>query len=251
MRRALNLLRPALHYRRDAFSQGLQAAGFSVVTHLPNPRPGDALLIWNRYGGGHATARLFDAVGATVLVAENCPLGNSWRAGTWCSLASDNPATVGGNFEAGGPARWDSWGQELAEWRGDEGELIALGQRSIGHEGIASPSAWAEKVARRYAARVRPHPGTDTFAVALEDDLLRARGVLTWASSAALRALMLGVPVWYEHPAFIGAQACARLGESAVRDDAARLAMFRRLAWSMWEIEEVRSGEAIRRLCRG
>ncbi len=250
MRRALNLLRPALHYRRDSFTQGLQAAGFSVVTSLSDPRPGDLLLIWNRYGSGDAMARLFDAVGATVLVAENCPLGNSWRPGAWCSLARDNPATVGGNFEDDGPERWDGWGQVLAGWCGDDGELIALGQRSIGHEGIASPSQWAERAARHHGARVRPHPGTDTSAVPLEDDLAKARGVLTWASSAALRALALGVPVWYEHPAFVGAQACARIGESTVRDDAARLAMFRRLAWAMWEMEEVRSGEAIRRLCR-
>lgn len=243
------MLRASPHYRRDAFDDGLAAAGFVVVRALENPKPGDVLLIWNRYGVGHSLAQRFSAAGATVLVAENCPLGNSWRAGVWYSLARDNPAVVVGRFETGGPGRWDAWRVPLEPWHTD-GELVALGQRSIGNEHTASPFAWADRVAQRFKARIRPHPGTRTDVVPLDADLRNAGGVLTWASSAALHALRLGVPVWHDHPEFVGASASLPLqmvkALAPRRDDAKRLEMFRRLAWCMWELDEIRSGDAIR-----
>lgn len=253
MRRAVNTLRAAPHYRREAFDSGLRAAGFALVSGLSDPRPGDALLIWNRYGAGHALAQRFEAAGATVLVAENCPLGNSWRPGTWYSLARTDPATVGGAFPVGSSDRWESWGVAMAPWRKlVDGERIVLGQRSIGHEAIASPPQWAERVARRVGGRARPHPGTDTTATPLEDDLRDAVAVYTWASSAALRALLLGVPVWSEHPRFVGAAACAAMGSTEPNtNEDARRAVFRALAWCMWELTEVQNGQAIRRLCGG
>jgi hypothetical protein len=243
------MLRHSPHYRRDAFDAGLEAAGLMLARGIDNPRPNDVLLIWNRYGAHHALANRFEAAGAKVLCAENCPLGNSWRPGVWYSLALGNPAVVGGQFKTGGTGRWDAWRVPLKPWR-TGGELVALGQRSIGNEYTASPFGWADRVAPRLKARVRPHPGTRTDVVPLDVDLSNAGGVLTWASSAALHALRLGVPVWYEHPGFIGASASLplhTLKTSAPRcDDGARLDMFRRLAWCMWELEEISNGDAIR-----
>lgn len=249
MPRALNLLRASPHYRREAFDVGLRAAGFKIVSAIPDPRPGDLLVSWNLYAGAAEQAWNFRRHGATVLVVENGYLGKVWRGAEWFSLALDHHAGAG-RWVDGGPARWDSWGVELAPWRTGGLETVILGQRGIGECGIASPHRWAEGVQRRIGGRIRQHPGQGP-AVPLADDLRRAREVVTWHSGAALHALLMGIPVWCDFPQWIGAGAALPLsqyGAPAMRDDAARLAMFRRMAWAQWTLEEVRTGEPIARL---
>lgn len=243
MRRAVNLLRSAPHYRREAFSQGLLACGYRLADQVQDPRPGDVLLIWNRYGGWHETARSWESRGATVLVAENCPLGNDWRSGHWYSLAKSNPALVGGVFAVHGPDRWDGWHETLHPVR-ETGETLILGQRGIGHEDTASPKDWAERTRAKVGGRIRQHPGTRTDVKPLQDDLAGVLRVYTWASSAAVRAMLLGVRVRYEHPAFVMRSAAAEISSSIDAPDN-RLAAFRDLAWCMWELNEIRSGQAI------
>lgn len=243
--RALNLLRPSLHYRRDAFDAGLRAAGYEVVDALTKPEPGDVVLAWNRTGGVGETAHHLERRGATVLVTENGYLGKHWRGGEWFALAVGHHAGAG-KWPDGGPERWDSWGVELAPWK-DGTETVILGQRGIGEPGIKSPDNWAEGVRSTIGfGRIRPHPGQGE-GIPLEVDLANAREVVTWASGAALQALTLGVPVWYRFPQWIGAKACRPLSEYGAEpprmDDRDRLAMFRRLAWAMWTLDEIRSGE--------
>lgn len=249
--RALCLLRETPHYRRDAFCSGLKAAGFQIVTHIPDPKPDDVLVIWNRYTGYAEHAGRFESAGARVLVAENGYLGKDWRGGHWYSLAIGHHAGAG-KWVEGGPQRWDSWGVELLPWREGGRETLIFGQRGIGEEGIASPANWANEAQRLTGGRIRPHPGKEPPAVSLERDLWKVREVVTWHSGAALLALMAGVPVWYGFPDWIGAQAglpLAQFGKvPAKRDDADRLAMFRRLAWAMWEVDEIHSGAAIKHL---
>lgn len=243
MHRALNLLRSSPHYRRESFDAGLAAAGYRLVPDLRDPRERDLLLIWNRYSGSDEVAAAFERAGATVLVVENCPLGNDLHGGSY-SLARGQIALTGGRIEAGPADRWDSWGIRPQPWR-VAGETVILGQRGIGNPSTRSPDRWAERAQKRYGGRIRPHPGTGP-ATPLADDLARAGEVITWSSAAALQALLLGIPVRYEHPAFVGGPACARPGEELRRDDAARLDVFRRLAWAIWTLEEIRSGEALR-----
>lgn len=250
MRRALNLLRPGLHRRRDAFDAGLRAAGLALTEALPDPRAGDVLLIWNRYGGFNDQAEAFESAGATVLVAENCPFGNEFQGGSY-SLARRNVALTGGEIEAGGPERWDAWGVDLRPWRDTGGDIVVLEQRGIGHPTVRSPHGWAERARGITGGRIRRHPGNGTAAVPLREDLRRASGVVTWSSAAAVQALALGVPVWFDHPAFIGAQASRALAHwpaAPARDDAARLAVMRRLAWAIWTLPEIEQGEPFGRL---
>lgn len=58
-------------------------------------------------------------------------------------------------------------------------------------------------------------------------------------SGAALQALLWGIPVASEMPDWIGAQD---------NTDAGRLAMFRRLAWAQWTLEEISDGLPFRSL---
>lgn len=249
MARALNLLRASVHYRRQCFDQGLQAAGFKLVPALADPRPGDLLVIWNRYGGFHEHAQIFERAGAGVLVVENGLLGKGWRGGEWFSLSLGHCAGAG-EFKPAGPERWDSWAVPLAPWLAGGRETVIFGQRGIGEPGVASPLAWAEGVAWSIGGRIRPHPGTGDE-IPLAKDLANARQVITWHSAAALQALMLGVPVWFDCPTWIGASAARPLAEwpgQPKRDDAARLEMFRRLAWCCCTLDEIKTGAPIDRL---
>lgn len=251
MPRALNLLRPGLHRRRDAFDRGLQAAGFVLAADgLPDPGAGDLLVIWNRYGAFSDAADRFEACGARVLVAENCPFGNAFQGGAF-SIAGRHVAIAGGDIIDGGPERWDAWGVDLRPWRDLGGDIVVLEQRGIGHESVRSPRAWAEGAARSTGGRIRRHPGDAGTRESLAADLRRASGVITWASAAAIQSLALGVPVWHEHPGFVGASASMPLSDwpgLPRRDDAARLAMLRRLAWAIWTLPEIESGAPFARL---
>jgi hypothetical protein len=243
--RAVCTLRKDIEYRRSAFCEGLQAAGYTLVDRLLKPEADDLLLTWNRYGINHYFAELFERAGAKVFVTENGWLGKNWRGQNWYALSKNHHAGAG-SWADGGPSRWDGWSVELAPWR-TEGERIILAQRGIGEPGIASPAEWAERIRAAYGGRIRKHPGKHAPAVSLEDDLSCAGEVVTWTSGAALKALVMGVPVRCAFPKWIGASASCAMHEELRRDDAARLAMFRRMAWAMWTIDEIRTGEPFTR----
>lgn len=238
------------NYRKADFIVGLEAAGFAVLPRVDRPTVGDVLVIWNRSASSELEARRFEHVGARVLVCENGYFGKEWLGRKWFAMAWGHHAGAG-LWPVGGPARWDSWGVELAPWRSDGGETVILAQRGIGEPGIASPMNWAQDIQKRIGGRIRRHPGADATAANLADDLASASNVATWGSAAALHALLMGIPVWHGFDRWIGAGAARPLDEFSGeprRDDAARLAMFRRLAWAMWDADEVRSGEAFRSL---
>jgi hypothetical protein len=250
-------LRDGVHYRREAFQKGLAAAGYRVQMGLTDqPGPRDMLVTWNRYGRQHACALEFERRGLPVLVAENGYLGNELAGDRWYALARGQHNGAG-DWPTGAPDRWDRLDVPLAPWCGDAGELVLLPQRGIGPAGVAMPLDWAERTTLRLAerglrARVRPHPGTGP-ARPVAEDLSGARAVVTWGSGAAMKALALGVPVFHDFARWIGAGASRPLrdllaGEPPARDDAARLAMFRRMAWAQWRLSEIASGEAFQRL---
>jgi hypothetical protein len=250
-KRALSLLRNSEHYRAAAFRAGLFAVGFEVVDELADPTPVDVVLSWNRSGGHDETCRRFERAGARVIIAENGYLGKSWRGEKWFALALGHHVGAG-EWLAGGPERWDALQVPLAPWREDGAEVLVLEQRGIGEPGIASPPGWAERAARATGGRIRRHPGASVPDVSLEDDLIGVREVITWHSAGALAALMAGVPVFYDFPEWIGGAAARPLHQRGrlppLRDDAARLTMFRNLAWAQWKLEEIERGEAFAHL---
>ena len=243
-------MRDLPHYRRDAFEAGLKRLGFRVHKGLPNAPVGqDLMLCWNRYGQADRVARLFEKRGLPVIVVENGYLGNEMPnvPGRWYAM-SLNHHNGGGKWPTGGPERWASFHVELRPWRTEGSEVVALPQRGIGPPGIAMPPTWTRTAQK--IARVRKHPGTHEV-TPLERDLKNARAVVTWGSGAALKALTWGIPVFHSFKHWIGAPASRRLehmDKGPVRDDAARLAMFERLAWAQAEVAEITSGDAIARL---
>lgn len=251
MSRALILFKPGLHYRKDMFAEGLRTVGYKAVASIPDPRPGDLLVIWNRTGESHSRARQFEAAKAKVLVVENGYLGKEWRGEQWFAI-SHNHHNGAGTWPQGGPERWDSWGIELAPWRTKGKECVILAQRGIGEQHLRAPDGWLNLATSTTRGRIRRHPGT-TKGVSLEDDLKHASSVATWASGAAIKALMMGVPVFFDMPKWVGAGAARRLAEfkkGPLCDDEARLAMFRRLAWAQWSASEIESGFAFKELLK-
>lgn len=232
MRKAYCMIRTDMHYRRDAFECGIEAAGFKLSQNEFTPRPGDLVVVWNRYGHFHDMARRFEGAGALVLVAENAylPLGK-WYA---LSLWHHNGA---GQYPFLGNERWDSLGIEPAPWREGGSEIILLPQRGIGPSGVAMPADWVERTTAklgRYKFRVRRHPGIRPQAVSLENDLAKAKAVVTWGSGAAIKALMMGIPCFHGLPNWIGAPGSTPIDranfDNPQRGD--RLMMLRRLIWA-------------------
>lgn len=238
--RALSLLPDGPNYRAGAFRRGLEAAGFEVAA-FDRPERGDCLLIWNRYPRHETIARKFEQAGGTVLVIENGYFGKDWIGKKWFAISRGHHNGAG-TWPRGGWERWERWHVAIAPWRA-EGETVILSQRGYGEPGVKMPEGWPAEAARDHpGARHRPHPGPG--ADTLEGDLAGAGRVVTWASGAALRALLWGIPVEAWSPSWIGAAAASRPGEPAFRGDP--LPMFRRLAWAMWTADEVESGEAFR-----
>lgn len=200
------------------------------------PGEGDIFVTWNRIREGHPYASAFESRGCRVVVAENAAWGNDFAGGRWYTLALNYHNTAG-RFPVGGADRWDSLKVELPPWRAGT-ETVILPQRGIGPPGVAMPQGWAEKAARVTGGRVRRHPGTNPC-VPLEDDLARCALAVTWGSGAAIKALLMGVPVKSFMPDWIGEQD---------NTDASRLAMFRRLAWAQWRLDEIADGSAFAHL---
>lgn len=251
MRRAVCMIRDALVYRRAAFVSGLRNAGFEVIPSIRNPDADDVLVIWNRYGSNDKLAETYAREGAKVIVVENGYLGKSWLNDRWFAMAIGQHAG-GGDWIVGGPERWDDLNVIPTPWRQSGKETLILAQRGIGSPSVRSPENWANNIQRKIGGRVRPHPGKNPPKISLDADLANASCVVTWASTAALTALLSGVPVWYEYSKWIGAGAARHLSEWKTaepnRDDEQRLTMFRRLVWAMWRISEIESGAAFKHL---
>jgi hypothetical protein len=249
--RALNMLRPSPAYKRECFDKGLQAVGFTLVDRIDRPTPEDLLLIWNRQHAGHEMAQHFERHGARVVVAENGAICKSWIGRTWFTVTLGHAAGAG-TWRDGGPDRWDSWGVDMKPFREDGSEVVIFAQRSIGEPGHASPMNWAETVQKRIGGRIRPHPGAEwRSAKPLDQELAEARCAVTWHSAAGLQSLLLGCPVFYGHPTWIGAEGGTPLenwGAEPNRSEERRLQAFRRAAWAMWTPEEIERGEPLAHL---
>lgn len=256
--RACCLIRNQPVYRREAFVAGLEAAGYQVLNRLYDTRPGDVLVIWNRYGEVEQHADRWEAQGGTVIVAENGyvdPGRHSERS--WYALA------VGGHNGQGrwphGEGRWSRiaprLGAEVKPWRAQGDHILVCPNRVFGRRGYVMPGDFAPSVKHHLArmtkrpVRIRPHPGNEAPAVPLEQDLANCWAVVIWASSAGVHALLAGVPVVCIAPAWILRQAAStRLDETPAPAMPERGAALERLAWAQWHIEEIASGEPFRRL---
>lgn len=257
------LIKDGPHYRRDAVRRGLERAGFRVEYALPaNARPTDALVVWNRYGVADRAAAGFPGL---VFVLENGYLGHDFRGEKWYAVSLDDHNGAG-RWYPEDHTRWRSLGININGWQNSpHGPLLVLGQRGIGRPGLASPRGFeqdASKAAGYAIAKglqprrdivTKPHPGPGPAQQKLGSELNGAHAVVTWASGAAIKALLFGYPVLFCCPSWIGGPASLPFeawcrGEPVRLDSHARLLMFESLAYAVWTVGEIESGAPFVRL---
>lgn len=238
--RAWSLIRTQPHYRHEAFLEGLSAEGFVVCAGMPEaPRPGEVLVIWNRYGELERVADKFEASGGIVLVAENGYLGMDRKNRQLYALAI-HAHNGRGRWFPGGPERFASLGIALQPERRDGEYVLVAPNRSFGMRGGVMAPDWAENVAAQlrregHAVRVRPHPGNLLSKRPLTEDLAGAARVVIWSSSVGVAALVAGIPVECHAPWWI----CKGKPRQQALDD---------LAWAQWHVEEIARGDPFRHL---
>lgn len=260
--RAFVTLRPTPFYRRGSFEAGLRRLGYTVEgPPRGNIEPDDVLVIWNRYGMAGVYADRARAAGATVIVCENGLVGRDRPDGHWYSMALDDPAHAGGRLApmVAGEDRRAFCGVDSYALRKKGTEVIVLASRGIGPPGVASPKGWTEATLRAVRAqtdrpvRLRHHPGEGPR-IPLEQDLANAWCVVTWASAAALQALLLGVPVFNCCGRWIGASAAERWHGKQGELEAASFEpewierTFEKVARGTWRCDEIESGMALARV---
>lgn len=250
---AICLIRDQPHYRRAAFVDGLRAAGYSVAQNAQPQSARDLFVIWNRYGTSEARANAWEKDGGTVLVCENGYAGRD-AGGHQLYAISAHGHNGSGWHPVGDRDRFAERGISVEAWRAPspDGHILVCGQRGIGSRQMASPHGWHDRAAARlrklfdHPVRIRPHPGNQPPATPLETDFVNCYAVAIWSSASGVRALLAGIPVIYDAPHWILASAATRLDAGAhepLRDDAARLAALRRMAWAQWTVDEIQSGE--------
>lgn len=254
-RTAVCLLRPEPPFRRDAFMDGLIRCGFRVTDDANHrARQSDVLVIWNRYGLKARLADQWEAAGATVLVAENGWIGRDQDGRQLYALCRSHHNGAGA-WHVGETDRWSKLNIEVKPWRERGDHILVLPQRGFGHRFVAMPLWWPEQIVRRLKAvtkrpiRVRNHPGKSQSEP--YDDFRNCWAAVTWASGAGIKAIVAGIPVFYDFQKWIGADAAERnverIEEPFLGD---RLPMLRRLAWAQWSLAEISAGEPFACLCR-
>jgi hypothetical protein len=253
--RAVCQFRSNDHYRRGDFITGLQAAGYSIHADLSDPRPGDLLLIWNRYGSFDATARRFEKAGAGVLVVENGFIRLPDETG-WQHYAISR----GQHHHGGAPLDLSKLANlpKALPWRNAGEHILVCGQRGIGSQMMASPPKWAERVGAKLKGLtdrnviVRPHPGKGEGSIPLIADLAEAHCCVVWSSCAGLQALLAGIPVFYGAPRWIAQESAlplsgANIEQPYLGDRSRGLAA---AASNQWSLAQIRAGEPFKVLAQ-
>lgn len=234
-----------VHYRRDEWTEGFKKLGFKVCYQSGHvPGPDDVLLLWNRYRHSEMRAREYEASRATVLITENAWLGPEEKEKHWFALCIGHHNGAG-HWRVGGLERWVKMGIDLKPWRKGGSHIMILPQRGMGEDGVRQPEGWLQRtkdklLAAGYDCVVHYHPGPRPHPPI---DFGDAMCVVTWGSGAAIKALIEGIPVFYELPNWIGGAAAVcginKLDRPFVGD---RLPMLKDLAWAMWRAEEIATG---------
>lgn len=244
-------------YRRDAFATGLEHSGYRVSFSEPKAVDRDTVYCcWNRYGHYHVNCTQVEAAGGKVLIAENGYLGRDQDDRQYYALALSGH-NGSGDWKPAGPERFVAMGVNLKPWQSGT-KIVVRGQRGIGSPSMASPHEWHKQIEAQLREvtdrpiQVIPHPGSSAERDRSHEDYLQgAHALVTWSSSVGVKALAMGVPVFYCAPHWI-CEGAAKPGiaeiESPLRDDGLRLRAFERMAWAQWSVTEIARGEPFRHL---
>jgi hypothetical protein len=239
--------------RQGAIETGLAAAGWRIKKGYGAPRsPDDVLVTWSvNRGAKESAVRAFEAAGGRVVVCEDAYFREVRGERHFALALHDHNGA--GHWRCGGPERWESFGIALRPWLSHGEHILVREQRGIGSARMASPPLWHDQAIARLRGlsqrpiKLRRHPKFVPDQPPLSEALKGAHAVVTWASSIAAQALVLGVPIFYEAPRIVCASACHRgleKIETPAKPD--RLPALERLAWAQWSVREIARGDAFR-----
>lgn len=257
---ALCQIRSQPHYRRYAFEEGLRRAGYFLVESGSPKKPEDLLVIWNRYGAYDAMANTWERAGGTVLVCENGYIGRDELDRQYYAI-SVHGHNGSGWFPVGDEDRFAKLGIELEPYHPHGEHIIVRGQRGIGTLQMASPPNWHDEMGRtlrkvqKLPVKVIPHPGNVDPKPTHDEEMRKAEACVIWSSALGVRALTLGIRVFYDAPKWICEHAAQevdvsigdRIGHdpysSAEIFDGARKTALHKMAWGQRTVAEIESGE--------
>lgn len=249
--------------RHNAIHLGFKNAGFAVTLERPpgTPGPDDVLVTWNTYGDAETIKKRF----RRHVVAEEAYIRRI-HGEKYFALGL-NGHNGNGQNPIGDELRWNRWGITPRPWRRDGNHVLVCGQRGFGYNEMAMPDHWPDQVYAKLRGLTdrplwfRPHPKRRRrmplvqydrvldFNEPIADQLMNCWACVVYTSNAATDALLAGVPAFYCGPNLITRGASIE-GLSGIelacypeRSDA-----FRRLSWSQFSMEEIRSGWAIRQI---
>lgn len=236
-------------HKADILKEGAQAAGYKTTRHNPSPSPHDILIAWNRKPANESRIKFYENAGAKVLIAENGYIGRDDSGNKLIALAHNHHLGLGRWF-VGDEPRYKKQNFKIEPWRANGEHILILAQRGIGN---SKKYEWYLKLSERIGQktsrpiRLRAHPGKNPSPI--YPALAHAHAVVTWSSAAALVAIAHGVPAFYLLNNWIGA-GMAKYGiddlENPYLGD--REGTFHRIGWAQWTRDEIRSGEAIRKV---
>lgn len=243
------------NHKNELFLEGLRAAGLKVRDGLPmgNIQAGDVLIAWNRKEVFEKTIAKFEANGGRVIIAENGFIGRDDEGNRLLSMAFSRHHGLG-IWPIGEEKRHLKQNIIIEDWRPAGKEIVILGQRGIGETSVKHDWALSAYQFLRHKykmpIRIRQHPAKDKSRP-IEDDLQNAYAVITFSSSAAIKAIAAGVPAFYCLKGWIGKDA-AVFGMDSMLEPyrGCREMMFHKIGWHQWTQKEIATGEAFRALLR-
>jgi hypothetical protein len=248
----------AVHYRREAFIGGLSRLGYIVQQGQPSValRDNDVAVIWNKTARSHQSVEAARKGGGALIVCENGYAGKDVDARQPYAMALDGHNGSGRWFAPDDSSRLDALGLQPKPFRAQTSQKVVIAaQRGIGSPLMRSPPGFTDNVRRQLVARgfevqVRPHPGQETPATRLMDDLEDARCLVVWSSNCATEAQIEGVPTYYVAPAIVTAPGLKKFAPMLDLDfsDGLRQEGLQRMAWAQWFLSEIAQGTAFKTL---
>jgi len=255
MKQAYLAMRVQQLHKRDAMLEGLKVLGYRLETHPDRLKSESEVLFvtWNLHGDMAQTEAIRKR-GGTVIVIENPYIPYDIDGREYMAMAVEGH-NGSGITPSGSEDRLTRLGIRLKPWR--EGEhILVVGQRGIGSPIMRSPPQWGELITERLKHMTnrevihRPHPGRVNVnkLPPLEDQLEGAYCIVMWASNVATTALIMGIPVFYNAPHCVLERACNSILSIEQPQKAKRWPAFQDLSWAQWNLDEISSGEAFKRL---
>jgi len=143
--------------------------------------------------------------------------------------------------------RWDALGIEIQPWYPD-GEYVLLLEQHLGDKAAPDVGKFRRQVKdecaqRKWPCRVRPHPSYYRNEHTLAEDLSDALFAITWCSTAAVEAVIAGVPTYTLGPGSIASPVTRQsLSDDPYVGD--RTEWANRLAYRQWTVAELADGSA-------